>query len=654
MYLRVWLVLLMVLLLAACGGGGDDDGPLPTRVTFPEATIESTPEATPEMTPEATPEQTPEATEEANAEASDQSLAFWQADFGRPGEPSAWRFQGVARDDVTVRVLGGEARATIQTLDGQPLAQGSIASVVLPADGLYRVVVTSDGQYEIGLRYNDRPNPLAERGTDVPVVVGVPTPTPIYSGLGTFIATISAGETLAGTLTDPATPHVYTVAGQAGQYINLELAYTSGQLDPQLTLYDATGQAMALDDDSGPDRAARIRNVRLPADGLYSVQAGTGRGGYTLTVDLADTPFPVETIQVVGSGATVTPAPDFTVPTPAPADFGQTLIDHRPVNDRIEDPADLRLYSFESTAGDVVTVGANPINGSGVRLQLEISDPDGNLIGRATSDEADAAGDVLLTPLRTELTGVYQVFVTPLGGTTGDYSISYGRGTSRLEIAIGAPAEESIQQGVIRRRATRDVWSLTLRAGDALTLDVIPIDDRFDPLVQVVAIEDPATVIFVDDNSGPEAAALLRGVTVPRDGVYLVRVLAAQPGNTGPYTLRWQAGSNLPTATPLPQIAPILTVDDQIEPGTYRFYPFYAQADERIYISVTGQTLGFDPVLAVIDPAGEEIAGADDSGGTLNPRLEFTVPATGTYQVRVNGYDNGGRYVVQVGQVQPR
>ncbi|HYO88987.1 MAG TPA: hypothetical protein VER79_10080, partial [Candidatus Limnocylindrales bacterium] len=54
-----------------------------------------------------------------------------------------------------------------------------------------------------------------------------------------------------------------------------------------------------------------------------------------------------------------------------------------------------------------------------------------------------------------------------------------------------------------------------------------------------------------------------------------------------------------------------------------------------------------DPIAALFGPDGSTLAQADDSPGSLSPDLEITLPASGPFTWRVNGY-NGAAGEVQV------
>lgn len=78
---------------------------------------------------------------------------------------------------------------------------------------------------------------------------------------------------------------IYAVVLQAGQRLNLSM--TSTVLDPYLIVFDASGNVMAQDDDSGTGLDAQLSYV-APATGVYLIDAGTSStgetGAYTLTV----------------------------------------------------------------------------------------------------------------------------------------------------------------------------------------------------------------------------------------------------------------------------------------------------------------------------------------------------------------------------------
>jgi hypothetical protein len=79
-------------------------------------------------------------------------------------------------------------------------------------------------------------------------------------------------------------------------------------------------------------------------------------------------------------------------------------------------------------------------------------------------------------------------------------------------------------------------------------------------------------------------------------------------------------------------------VSGRIEiPGGHDRYEFTAVKDSVLEMSVTARRHGseMDPWLKIRDADGRELAANDDDGGSLEPRLVWTVPADGQYAVEV-------------------
>lgn len=66
-------------------------------------------------------------------------------------------------------------------------------------------------------------------------------------------------------------------------------------------------------------------------------------------------------------------------------------------------------------------------------------------------------------------------------------------------------------------------------------------------------------------------------------------------------------------------------------------YNFTGSAGQQVTITAEGSG-ATDLVLALYDASGRQIARADDSGGTLNPRIQASLPAAGIYTIRVTAW----------------
>lgn len=234
-----------------------------------------------------------------------QLLHFWQpvADTLAAGGTDWWQFVGQGGDSISLRVSGQGAALTLALLDsgGIRLGEGDTIESTLPASGVYTVQVQADAAvaYTLGLGYTDRPNPAEATPTPLPQVVGIPTPTPpADAALGIFTGTLTGGDERDGTLAGDE-HHLYTFEESAGTVVTIHLGRLSGALDPLLTLYDPQGGIIALDDNSGGDSEAVLRNIRLFQDGVYSIQvAGAGfPGSYRLSLLATAEPLPVTPVE---------------------------------------------------------------------------------------------------------------------------------------------------------------------------------------------------------------------------------------------------------------------------------------------------------------------------------------------------------------------
>lgn len=99
-------------------------------------------------------------------------------------------------------------------------------------------------------------------------------------------------------------------------------------------------------------------------------------------------------------------------------------------------------------------------------------------------------------------------------------------------------------------------------------------------------------------------------------------------------------------AAPVQAEQPILQTEGTIVPAEQR-YTFDGQAGQVVAITLDSED--FDPVLALFNEAGEEIAFNDDFGNTLNSKIVAELPEDGTYTIVARSYSGqGGDFQVVV------
>lgn len=476
--------------------------------------------------------------------------------------------------------------------------------------------------------------------------VSSPTPQGGEMCAGRFISVLFADSPVGTRMAADEEPHLYRFNGGAGQFITLELLRVSGDFDPFLTLCGPDGTPLAVDDDSGGEQNARLANVRLLQTGEYTVRAAGSAlsGAYRLTLYASDAPL---LASPTAPAASPTPADLLITPTLAQAVRGTPLQAGIPVLSRINRPGDIFQHSLFAAAGEIITIGIRPLPGSSLLPRVEVFGPSGELEASGNWQDASTGGKALIPMLTISNTGAYIVIVSGDNDSTGEYTVSFGRGAAHEDVLRGLAEADEAYSVELAERGLRDVWWVDLNAGDTITVSVTAGSPVFDPLLEVVQRE-TETLVAIDDNGGGERDARVNSLTAPATGRYELRVTGAGAGSRGAYTLRWSRLNHAPSATPAPQRVTVFTIDDSVPDGQYAMFPFQGRSGQRLEIRITGAN-GFDTVAALIAPGGTIIAQDDDSGGALNPYMEVRLPVDGTYYVRINGYGlSGGTFMLLV------
>jgi len=568
-------------------------------------------------------------------------------------------FQFVAKkgDAISAHVLGnGTFKLTLQTADGSVVAQNANPlEATLPSDGVYTLLVqaAAAGDYQLSLIYTDRPNPADYTATPKPTEIVTPSATPpYYARFGTFVEELTSDQTVDGSFDAPEVQHVYTFRAQAGQYLGLYMERVSGTVDPLIHVYAPTGDELASDDNSGGNRAALLRNVKLSVDGLYSIQAwGRGfAGSYRLAFNLVSGVI-VVTPQFPPTATATAQVEEILVPTLAPAMAGEPLVDHVPVLGVIERKGDFDRYPITVTQGQLITIGVRP--DANFRAKLELFDPEGLLLTTATPATSNAGGDALIPALVAAQSGTYVAFVTGEANSTGGYSIAYGVGFSHSETRRGETVPDQVYSGNISRRGLSEMWTLDLNRNDVISAAASIGQGSLDPVLELIAPD--GSLVAMDDNGGGNRDAQIASAIAPVGGRYHLRASSANASGQGAYTLVWRIISRPPTATPPPGTVLLLSYDDSVPANTYQYYSFYAQAGTQVEVHVMAQPGSpLDAVAALLAPDGSVLGQGDDEDNNINPRFYAPLPVDGTYRVRVNGYLTSGAFTLTVKALYPR
>jgi hypothetical protein len=197
----------------------------------------------------------------------------------KPGRTHQWTFTGEAGQLLNISMISPEfdtflelhnaaGEVLAENYDGPDGTSALISTFALPAAGEYTVMARSlsndqGGNYELTVK-----------------------PVKIAPGGGELTPDKTAQAVLAPGQTD-----TWTFTGEAGTFVTVKVQST--QLDSYLELYNARGELLIEDDDSGGGVNAGLLNYPLPESGDYQVhiksaQSGDTQGGvYELTMQLA-------------------------------------------------------------------------------------------------------------------------------------------------------------------------------------------------------------------------------------------------------------------------------------------------------------------------------------------------------------------------------
>lgn len=202
-----------------------------------------------------------------------------------------------------------------------------------------------------------------------------------------------------------------------------------------------------------------------------------------------------------------------------------------------------------------------------------------------------------------------------------------------------ATIDSSLAYGDTRRILLDDdnptvTFSFEGEAGDRITINAIADEpDELDTYLTL--LDSDAQVLFENDNIGDSNNARIE-YTLPEDGNYSIR-LSAQSGS-GDVILGLAEGVGEVQAI---QFGDTLTGNISDAAPTVG-YTFVGEAGDTILIDMTADDTGaLDTYLTLLGPDETVIFENDDSGGTTNSQIVYTLPESGTYTIIAGRYAEG-------------
>jgi len=233
----------------------------------------------------------------------------------------------------------------------------------------------------------------------------------------------------------------------------------------------------------------------------------------------------------------------------------------------------------------------------------------------------------------------------------------------------GAIAMNSEVTGALSRNDARlndgsvyQSWSFYGTQGQLVQIDVM--SSAFDAYC---ILQGPAGNEIARDDDGGDGLNARVSVALPVTGTYRIIANTYRQNQFGAYRVRLTSGGmaqpGVPTVTGAPVTAGVVgqvlrgqVVQGRLGPSDSRLadntffqaWTYYGQAGEVITFDV--MSTEFDAYAVIQDMNGHVLARDDDSGGGLNARIVFTLPATGNYRLIANTQRVGatGAYTLSV------
>ncbi|MDX2274239.1 MAG: PPC domain-containing protein [Hyphomonadaceae bacterium] len=449
-------------------------------------------------------------------------------------------------------------------------------------------------------------------------------------------ARLTLGQDATGSIDDDQDVDWFRLSVRTGQIYRIALAGDGdGALgDPMLAIADRDGAELASNDDSEGSLNSYLEYVPTQNGDVFVIARAFGgsTGTYKLRADAAALPP-----DSAGNSRD----------TRARLSVGQTL------NSGLDYPQDTDWYRVRLAAGQSYRFTAASAEGernfdpmvvvhNSAGEELAVDDDGGEGLNSYLEFSAPENGDyfVEVRGFDTAATGDYT-----LGARAGDIPAD---ATSDAILSI----DGDYREGMLEPAGDRDWYRINFTEGQAVRLSLTSAEGDDALADPYLVMHGPDGAELAQDDDGGEGLNSRLEFAAPSAGAYYLEVrgfdvetaqgryvIMLTPGEIGDNPE--SAESVSANAEPFQStIGAAGDVDwfalDMIEGRPYR-------------INVEGADGSFDPMVRLIDSAGEEIATDDDGGPGLNAYLSYTSVAGGMYYVAVSGFgDSTGMYGVRV------
>jgi hypothetical protein len=435
----------------------------------------------------------------------------------------------------------------------------------------------------------------------------------VISGTSLAMSQIPAllryAEPVEGTL-GPSETVQYTFEGAAGDKPIIIMNAKRGEVDPVVSLYDPSGRLIGEDNNSNGKTNARLENIVLAEDGVYTVEASnasTGSGDYSLIIN--------EESQVILFHGEESGAEAFQLTQPWPYNDITYQLHSTLETFNVEDVRAVIAQSFQAWANQTPLTFTEVSDGSAnINIAFDQIDGSSNILGQACPPSSPCAGEVifdvdenwvLFEPQYYDDISLLGVATHEFGHAVGllhsndtsalmyaqysPYNLQpstddvqgvqrlYGAGSGGVFSPTPGPGSGTTAQG--DEQVTGEIsddqfvhfWDFDVQAGETITIRMEELSGGLDPFLILLDAND--NLLAFDDDSGGVLNAELRNIRLPETGTYTVaatRFQQVQGYSVGEYApVNPVAGSGTVSATRVSESAlqEYPQVDSLFQPG---------------------------------------------------------------------------------------
>lgn len=182
-----------------------------------------------------------------------------------------------------------------------------------------------------------------------------------------------------------------------------------------------------------------------------------------------------------------------------------------------------------------------------------------------------------------------------------------------------------------------DRWVFTGEAGEAIS---IRMTGDFDTYLELYDDED--ILLTYDDDSGGNLTSYISGFTLPASGDYTIVAKSLYEATGDSYTLTLRRFVIRPAGS----IIIGENVKSALEDPEGDYWTFEGKAGDVLSISMVSS---FDNYLELFDADNNQLAYNDDSGGSTNARIVYTLSTEGTFTILARALGSGvGEYTLSI------